>query len=165
MPEWMQILLSGLTVLGSISGSVVLVSFRWGARLSQIDARQEANAKAIADLVTAIGERATAETARGLQAQITRQEGALATHIAEIGSRIERHGSRVDKVEEAHAARESATAAILGELKAGFASLKESVERLITADTARNLRPQEPPNAIEQLRQFVELQSMMKKLA
>lgn len=141
------------------------VAFRSGSRLSKLDAAIEANAVAIAGLVRAVEDRATTETARGLQAQLTRQEGAAASMQAEMTARIERHSSRVDKVEEVHSIRESATAAILGELKAGFASLKESVERLILAEAQARHAPSSSPSILDQLRQFVELQKMIKGVA
>ncbi len=165
MPEWAQVLLAVLTVAGSVLGSVAAVSFRSGSRLTKIDAAIAANALAIGELTKAVADRATAEQARGLQAQITRTEGALTAQETATGSRIDRLGARVDKVEENHAARESSNAAILGELKAGFLSLKESVDRLIAAEAEQRRAP--APLAaqgdfLSQLQQFVAVQKMLK---
>lgn len=159
-------ILTVLTIAGSVLGSVAAVSFRSGSRLTKIDAAIAANALAIGDLTRAVSERATAETAKGLQAQLTRHEGEITAHVAALGARIDRQAARVDKVEEAHAARETATAAILGRLEAGFASLKESVERLIAAEAEQRRAPA-PAQAplLEQLRQFAELQKMLKGVA
>lgn len=166
MADWVQVALALMTVLGSVAGSVALVSFRTGTRFTEIDAAIKANAIAISELTRAVAERATAETAKGLQAQLTRQEGALTTTANELGARIERHGIRVDKVEETHAARESATAAVLGRLEAIVGGLKESVERLIAAEADRHRAPPpSQPSLIDQLRQFAELQAMLKKTA
>jgi hypothetical protein len=164
VPEWAQVLLAVLTVAGSVLGSVAAVSFRSGSRLTKIDAAIAANALAIGELTKAVSDRATAETARGLQAQLTRQEAQIASNAAEANARIDRHGARVDKVEEAHAARESATAAILGRLEAGVASLKESVDRLIAAESEQRRAPSQQ-GLLDQLRQFAELQKMLKATA
>lgn len=167
VPEWAQILLAVLTIAGSVLGSVAAVSFRTGSRFSQFDAAITANALAITKLTESVAERATLETTRGLQAQLTRQEAQIASNAADTAARLDRHGMRVDRVEEAHAAKESANAAILGRLEAGLASLKESVERLIAAE-AEQRRAQAPSQGvglIEQLRQFAELQKMLKGVA
>lgn len=165
MPEWAQVLLAVLTIAGSVLGSVAAVSFRSGSRLTKIDAAIAANALAIGELTKAVADRATAETARGLQAAITRQEAQILANHAEANARIDRHGARVDKVEEAHALRESANAAILGRLEAGLASLKESVERLIAAEAEQRRAPPAQPGLLDQLRQFAELQKMLKGVA
>lgn len=163
--EWAQITLALMTVVGSVIGSVSMVSFRTGTRFTEIAGAIQANAKAISDLTRSVEERATIETAKGLQAQLTRQEGALATTMQELGSRIERHSARVDKVEEAHAARESANAAVLGRLEANMAGVKEAVDRLIAAESKHAAAPVQQPNMIDALRMLVDVLPLIKKMA
>ncbi len=164
VPEWAQVLLAVMTIAGSVLGSVAAVSFRSGSRLTKIDAAIAANALAIGELTKAVADRATAEQARGLQAQITRTEGALTAQGDATGARIDRLGARVDRVEETHAARESNTAAILGRLEAVVGGLKESVERLIVAEAEQRRAPAQG-DFLSQLQQFAAVQKMLKGVA
>lgn len=142
-----QILLALLTIIGSVIGSVAAVSFRSGSRLTKLDAAIEANAKAIGQLATAVGERATLELTKGLQAQIDRHDRQhvecdtkIASTREEFNSRLERQTARLENIQTTHAAESNMLATAVAELKTGLQAVRDSMDRLATEST-RSTKP------------------------
>lgn len=137
LPDWLQVGLALITVIGSIFGSVVAVSFRSGSRLTAIDAAIAANAKAIEQLTGVVGQRATVEVARGLQAQIDRHDGAFASLREEVDGRAERVSTRIDRIDADRAEQSTALAGAIAELKTGLLGVQDGLKELAAAERAR----------------------------
>ena len=140
----------------------------WWAR--GVSATQSAHSKALEALPDVLRGFVTAEAGRGYQAQLDRLEhrdaeceGKVIAIRQESGDRIERLGVRVTAHEQATGAQHTALTSALTRLEATMAAMKESIDPLSEAERTRSSPAQSSP--IEQLRQFVELEALMRKVA
>ena len=140
----------------------------WWAR--GVSTTQAVHSKALEALPDLFKSFVTVDVGKGYQAQLDRLEHRDAEHEGKVSAirqeaadRVERISARVSAHEQATSVANTALANALTKLEVTMAAMKESVDRLSEAERARPIGQQ--PNAIEQLRQFVELQALMKKIA
>lgn len=140
----------------------------WWAR--GVSATQTAHSKALEALPETFRGFVTIDIGKGYQAQLDRLEhrdaeceGKIGANRQEAADRIERLSSRVSTHEQTITAQIQALTNGLTRLEEAMKAVKEGMDRLSDAERARGANVQ--PNAIEQLRQWVEFQALMKKVA
>lgn len=136
---------------------------------SGASAKIVAHSKALEALPDALRSFVTLDIGKGYQAQLDRlehrdaeAEGKLAAIRQESSDRIERLSTRVASHEQSMGAQTQALTNALARLDESMKAMKESVDRLSEAERARAPASLSP---IDQLRQFVELQQLMRKVA
>ena len=137
----------------------------WGSRISTT---QAVHSKALEALPDTLRNFVTIDIGKGYQAQLDRLEhrdaehdGKVAAIRQEAADRLERISARVTAHEQATSAATNAFAQALTKLDVTMDAMKEAVDRLSEAERSRT----PPPSLIDQLRQFAELQAMLKKTA
>lgn len=140
----------------------------WWAR--GVSTVQAAHSKALEALPEVFRGFVTVDIGKGYQAQLDRLErndaegeGRLTATRQEAADRIERISARVTAHEQSTGAQNTALTNAFNRLEATMQAMKESIDRLSEAERARPAPAQASP--IEQLRQFVELQALMRKVA
>lgn len=133
----------------------------WWAR--GVSATQTTHTKALEALPDAFRGFVTVDTGKGYQAQLDRLEhrdaeceGKLSAIRQESSDRIERLSARVASHEQTTGAQSQILTNAITRLEEAMKAVKESVDQL---------RAPNHMSGLDQLRQFVELQAMLKKVA
>lgn len=169
MPDWLAVTLAVASPVLSVLATLATVMWTASRRFAVLEERQSQHSDALRALPDVLKGFVTADTGKGLQAQLERlerfhaeQDGRATAIRTEVSDRVERLSTRVAAHEQASNSAMTTLANAIARLETTMGAMKESVDRLTAAEQTRPAT--QPLNLVALLSLAAEVAPMVRQL-